>query len=213
MTKTNLNVAAPDADPVVDRIEAVAAAPAPTDPFNDLSNFRLSQDFVETAGVKKFLTTVPVRKPNPQDFVRVHPDSNYRMEFAVIELKDDREIYLLLLPIAKQLPGEFTMVTLYTTINRQGVVHLWPVRLPASDGRIIEWHRSAAEAAELAMTHWVRVKANMSLGAYEIFEAASTIPDPTWPELSFQELLRIAFRDRFVGSLDHPVVRRLRGLA
>jgi hypothetical protein len=213
MTKTNLNVAAPDADPVVDRIEAVAAAPAPTDPFNDLSNFRLSQDFVETAGVKKLLTTVPVRKPNPQDFVRVHPDSNYRMEFAVIELKDDREIYLLLLPIAKQLPGEFTMVTLYTTINRQGVVHLWPVRLPASDGRIIEWHRSAAEAAELAMTHWVRVKANMSLGAYEIFEAASTIPDPTWPELSFQELLRIAFRDRFVGSLDHPVVRRLRGLA
>jgi hypothetical protein len=213
MNKSNLNVAEPDADPVIDRIEAVAAAPAPADPFNDLSNFRLSQDFVETAGVKKLLTTVPVRKPHQQDFVRVHPDSNYRMEFAVIDLKDDREIYLLLLPIAKQLPGEFVMVTLYTAINRQGVIHLWPVRLPTPDGRVIEWHRSASEAAELAMRRWVRVKANMSLGAYEIFEAASTIPDPTWPELSFQELLRIAFRDRFVSSLDHPVVKRLRGLA
>jgi hypothetical protein len=206
MTKSNLNIVAqPDADPAVDRIEA-----APDDPF-DLSKLRLSQDFVETAGVKKLLTTVPVRKPNPQDFVRVHPDPGYRMELAVIELKDDREIFLLPPSIAQELPGEFVMVTLYTTINRQGVVHLWPVRLPASDGRINEWHRSAAEAAELAMTRWLRVKANMSLGAYEMFEAASTIPDPKWPELSFQELLRIAFRDRLVSNLDHPIIKRLRG--
>jgi hypothetical protein len=207
MTKSNLNIASqPDADPAVDRIEAI-----PDDPF-DLSKLRLSQDFVETAGVRKLLTTVPVRKPNPQDFIRVHPSSNYRENLAVIELKDDREIYLLPMPIAEQLPGEFAMVTLYVAINRQSVVHLWPVRLPASDGRIIEWHRSAAEAAELAMKRWIRVKANMSLGAYEMFEAASTIPDPTWPELSFQELLRIAFRDRLVSDLDHLIVRRLRGL-
>ena len=43
------------------------------DPFNP-TNLRLSQSFVETAGVKKLLTTIPVRKPSPQDFVRVHPD-------------------------------------------------------------------------------------------------------------------------------------------
>ena len=44
------------------------------------------------------------------------------------------------------------MSTLYTTITRQGVVSLWPIRLPLPDGRYNEWHRSAAEAAELAMT-------------------------------------------------------------
>ena len=65
----------------------------------------------------------------------------------------------------------------------------------------------------MAMERWVRVKANMSLGAYEIFEAASTIADPQWPELTFQEFLRIAFRDRLVDRLDHPVIKRLRGLA
>jgi hypothetical protein len=53
----------------------------------------------------------------------------------------------------------------------------------------------------------------MSLGAYEIFSAASVIQDPTWPELPFNELLRIAFRDRIISSPDHPVVKRLRGLA
>jgi hypothetical protein len=185
---------------------------AASDPF-DLTNLRLDQSFVESAGVKKLLTTIPVRKPNPQDFVRVNPSSEYRAALAIIELKDDREIYLVPPAIAIDLPGEYAMTTIYVAINRQGVTFLWPVRLPAPDGRINEWNRSAAEAAELAMRRWVRVKANMSLGAYEMFEAASTIPDPEWPELPFQELLRIGFRDRLIDRLDHAVVKRLRGLA
>jgi hypothetical protein len=180
------------------------------DPY-DLSNLRLDQSFVETAGVKKLLTTLPVRRPNAQDFIRVHPDPEYRAALAVIELRDDRETYLVPPSIARDLPGEFVMATLYTAINRQGVVQLWPVRLPAADGRVLEWHRSAAEAAELAMRKWVRIKANMSLGAYEMFEATGAIPDPQWPEHSFQELLRIGFRDRLIDSLDHAVIKRLHG--
>jgi hypothetical protein len=51
----------------------------------------------------------------------------------------------------------------------------------------------------------------MGLGAYDIFEAAGTIPDPQWPDVSFAELIRIAFRDRLVDRPDHPVIGRLRG--
>ena len=194
-----------------DAIET-AAPPTANDPF-DLTKLTLSQDFVETAGVKKLILTVPIRKPSPQEFIRVHPSPEYRAVLAVIELKDDREIYLLTPDIARELPGEFVSVMLFTAINRQGVIFLWPVKLPAADGRVMEWHRSAAEAAELAMTRWIRVKANMSLGAYEIFEAASTIADPKWPDIRFQELLRIGFRDRLVDSFDHAMIKRLRGLA
>ena len=61
------------------------------------------------------------------------------------------------------------------------------------------------------MKSWVRVKSNMDLGAYEIFEAAGSIPDPIWPDLSFDAILRIAFKDRVIRDLDHPVVKRLRG--
>jgi hypothetical protein len=103
------------------------------------------------------------------------------------------------------------MVTIYTAINRQGEVLLWPVRMPAPDGKHNAWHRSAATAADVAMRHWVRVTANMSLGAYDIFEASADIPEPTWPELPFTELLKIAFRDRLVDRLDHPVILQLRG--
>lgn len=183
------------------------------DPFADLSSLRLSQSFEETCGVKKLITTVPVRKPNPQDFVRVHPDASYREKFPAIELKDDRELYLITGDVAPDLAGECIPATLYTAINRQGVLFFWPVRLPGPDGRWNEWHRSAAEAAELAMRDWIRMKANMSLRAYEIFTAEGVMQEPVWPDKPFNELLRIAFRDRIVDSLEHPVVKRLRGLA
>ncbi len=176
----------------------------PPDDFPDLSVLRLDQSFAETAGVKKLLTTVPVRKPNKQEWVRVHPAPEYREVLAVIELRDDRETYLLLPHIARELPGEFVSVVLYTAINRQDVVFLWPVKLPGPDGKQLEWHRSAAEAAELAMTQWVRVKANIALGAYEISVTESKINDPQWTDLpSFRELVRIAFRNYLVSSFDH----------
>ena len=183
--------------------------PNPFDP----AALRLDQSYADTVGVKKLLTTVPVRKPNRQDFVRVHPDPKYRLTpAAIIEIKEDREVYLVTPDMAQALPGEFATVTLFTTINRQGTLHLWPVTLPNPDGRHNEWHRSAAEGAERAMKKWVRVTASMSLRAYEIFEASGELPDPLWPDFSFQEILKIAFRERLVDRADHPLVQRLQGI-
>ena len=182
-------------------------------PFENLSALRLDQSYADTVGVKKLLTTVPVRKPGRQDFVRVNPDPTFRLTpAAIIEMKEDREVYFVLPSIAQQLPGEFSVVTLYVTINRQGTLHLWPVKLPAPDGRRNEWHRSGAEGAERAMKRWVRVTASMSLGAYEIFEASGDLPEPVWPDFSFQEILKIAFRERIVDRPDHPLVQRLQGI-
>ena len=181
------------------------------DPF-DLKALQLTQDFIGTAGVKKQLLTIPVRKPNPQDFIRVHPDEQYRANLLTIELKDDREVYLVTPTLYAALQGETTCATIFTAINRQGVTFLWAVRIPPADAKDNAWWQSSREGAELAMKGWVRVKANMSLGAYETTAAESLIPEPEWPQQSFQELLRIAFKDRLVDRLDHPLVKRLRGL-
>ena len=97
---------------------------------------RLDQSFAETVGVKKLLTTVAVRKPNKQDYVRVHTDPAYRLTpAAMIELREDREVYLVTPEMAAELPGEFAAATLYTAINRQGVLFIWPVKLPGPDGK------------------------------------------------------------------------------
>lgn len=182
-------------------------------PF-DPTSLRLDPSYAEAVGVKKLLTTVPVRKPNRQEFIRVNPDPAYSLApAAVVELKEDREVYLLARQMAHDLPDEFTPAKLFTTINRQGVLFLWPVKLPGPDGKHNEWNRSAAEAAEHAKDRWVRVKANQSLGAYELFEATGDFPEPEWPSLPFEEILKIAFRNHYVDSLEHPLVRRLRGEA
>lgn len=185
--------------------------PPPADPFADISALRLSQDFASGVGVKKLLVTVPVRKPHRQWFVRVHPDESHRLQTAVLELKEERETYIVDPSLWSALPGEIVPMAIYTAINRQGVVFLWPIRLPGEDGRQIEWHRSALEAADRACRSWVRLAASFSLGAYEVSVASAELPEPLWPEQSFQDLLRIGFRDRYINSMDHPVVKSLRG--
>jgi hypothetical protein len=196
--------------PTLQAVDPNTASTSAPDPF-DLASLRLNPSFTETAGVKKLLTTVPARRPNPQDFIRVHPSPDYRENFAMIDLKDDREDYLVRPEILSDLAGEVVYNTIFTAINRQGVVFLWPIRLPALDDRKSDWPRSAREAAEMAMDQWLRIKANMSLGAYEITLAEKIKAEPVWPELSYQELVRIAYRDRMIDTLDHAVVKRLRG--
>ncbi len=185
-------------------------AVVPPDPF-DLSRLRLSQDFAGKIGVKKALITVPVRKPHRQWFLRVHPDPSWRLETAVLELSDERETYLVEPALWPELSGEVAPKVLFTAMNRQGVVFLWPVRLPGADGRHDEWNRSALEAAQIAMNSWVRIAANMSLGGYEVYKATGEFPDPDWPEIGFKGLLEVAFKERFIQTPDHPVIRRLRG--
>ncbi len=186
------------------------AAPDPFDP----ASLRLSQDFSASIGVKKTLLTVPVRKPDKSWFVRVHPDAAYRLQTAVIELKDERsEVYLVAPPLWPELAAEVTFKPklLATAINRQGVAFLWEVNLPRPDGRADEWSRTALEALDMAGKQWVRVVANMALGGYELYTASGELGEPRWPDMPFRDLLRIAFKDRFITDRSHPVLRRLRG--
>ena len=207
------NVSASGSDQVPSATVAVVTAATPeSDPF-DLSRLRLSQDFASAVGVKRLITTVPIRKPSKEWFVRTRPDSAYWFPTTVLELKEDQEIYLVAPALRAELEGEstFSPRLLVVSMNRQGVLFVWPLKLPKEDGRIDQWTRSAMTAATEAQTRWVRVTANMSLGAYEIGVSTGVASDPTWPDLSLQEIIKIAFRDKMISDLDHPVLKRLRG--
>jgi hypothetical protein len=180
------------------------------DPFDPVK-LRLSQDFAAGQAVKKILTKVPVRKPDKQWFVRVRPGEDWRLSTAFIELKEDRELYLVDRPLVSALSAEVVPMVLFTCVTRHGVVFLWPIPLPGEDGKHNEWHRSALEAARRAESRWIRVVSNFASRGYDVFEAIGALPEPEWPDVSFAELLKIAFGGRFIRSADHPVVRRLRG--
>ncbi|MCZ6651777.1 MAG: hypothetical protein O7D91_01985 [Planctomycetota bacterium] len=199
----------PDVDEAAAQDTVSSQAPDPFDP----ARFRLSQDFQSTLGVKKALLTVPVRKPSKEWWVQTHPDAAYWMETMVLELKEDREVYLVEPELWSELATESTFVpkALILTINRQQVPILWPIRLPGADGKLDDWNRSAIEAAKMAQGQWVRVQANMSLGAYDVYQATGDLSAPDWPEPSMAELLRVAFKNYHITTQDHPVLRKLRG--
>src|SRR5262245_48833604 len=127
--------------PTVEEIHHVngkaAQAPPVPDPF-DPAALRLFQDYQASLGAKKAILTIPTKKPDKTWFVRVHPDEAFSLQTAVIELKEDRETYLVAANLWPQLATEstFTPRALFTAVNRQGVLFLWPVRLPGPDGKI-----------------------------------------------------------------------------
>jgi hypothetical protein len=211
MSKTH-DTHEPMAETVASNTEHVeAVSPGSSSTGIHLANLRLSQNFQAAIGVTKRLTTVPVRRAGPQDFFRVHPSPEYALQTMLLEFKDDNEVYLVDPSLWHVLAGELVPKVLYVTVSRQGVVRLWPIRLPDEEGKLDDWNRSALEAAEIGKTHWIRLRANRSLGAYEVFEAQGDIADPEWPDLTLQQIVEIAFKGRFITSWDHPALRRLRG--
>ena len=177
----------------------------------DLTALRLDQTYGAIVGIKKLVTTVPVRKPSNQAYVRVHPSAEWRMPAAILQLKEDGECYFVHPSIAPSLAQEVRAKLLYVYVTRDGNVYVWPINLPSDDGRLDAWSQSAHSAAEMAQSSWVRLAANRGVGAYDIYQASGIVDEPVWPELTFKEVLHLAFKDRLITSLDHPIVKRLRG--
>ena len=178
---------------------------------SDFSRFRLSQNFGSASGVRKKLTTVPVRKPNKTQFVRVHPAN--KMDTMLLRYGDNGEdLYLIDPDVMQQVEDLAKPYRLMEAIDRQNNVFIWPLAIP-DDGRPNSWHLSALEAANNAELEWTRMQANMALGAYEIFAAEQHLGEPVWPELSMNELLGIAFKNKIIDRPDHLVLLQLRGAA
>ena len=184
---------------------------APPDPFANLDRLRISQDFGANVNVKKVLTVVPCRKPNRQEFVRVNPDPNMRIETAILEDRINRESYMVDQTLWPELFSELRYACLFLAITRQKDVFLWQVNLPGPDGKTNSWNESALQSAQLAQSRWVRTVANMTAGMYDTYQAEGELSDPNWPDLTFQQILKLCFEKRFITSHDHPVLRILRG--
>lgn len=184
----------------------------PPDPF-DPSQFAASSSVQGDIGVIKMLVTCPVRKPSKQEFVRVHPGAEYQLRAHILELKEERETYLVMPELAAALPGETRTVNLRLTVSRQGAVFLWPVAEPRIDGRETGWGTSARGAAAAAETHWVRIIANMAQQAYDVNVAPGALGTPIWPDKTMRDILQVAFGESFIiRDAGHPVIKRLMGL-
>lgn len=160
----------------------VAPNSPPPDPF-DPDNLRLSQDFTNTGGVKKHITSVPVRKPINDEWFRVHPATEFTLDTLILELKGSRDCHLIAPGLRDELATEPTVTPrrLRVAMNRDGTVFLWPLKFTRAGGRLDSWSESALEAAATAQDAWVRIQADMGLGAYVFYTPLGELPPPTGP--------------------------------
>ena len=180
------------------------------DPF-DPARFRLPQDFTRAVVAKPTITEIPVGKPNNQEYVRVNSSPEFRMDAAIIEFEGKTH---LVTPEAAngELRDHVKPATLFAAINTQGSVFLWKVGVP-KDGRPNSWLDSARELANKSMKEAIQVRSNSAEHAkrYEGYTPKVTPPEPIWPDMSFKDMLKLAFGDRVISDTDHPVARRLLG--
>jgi len=158
------------------------------------------------------------KKPNRLDFVRVHPDPSYRVPAPLFKLRSesggDEEMYFVHASQLAALRDEFRVHEMFTAVNLKGSAFLWCVPLPMEDGREPNnWLVTNREAAELAISRWIRVASDMGAGAYKVVEYEGPPIEPAWPQESFLELLKLAFKNRIIDRDDHPIILKLRGLA
>lgn len=179
--------------------------PPERDPF-DPESLRLSQDFDTT--VERY-QEIGVRKPPKGQFVRVHPDPDYSL--ATTTLTFDREDYLVAPNMREALGSSVQLRSLRLAVDRDGNAFVWPVPMPAPNGRTNSWHQSAARASDMAKRSWVRVESNLTRGAYDVLVAKGDLGEPKWPNLDFKDVLRRAFEGKYIDSPDHIVCKRLRG--
>lgn len=178
----------------------------------DPARFRMGGTKSAEPTVHKVLTAVPTGKPGKQQFVRTHPDVEWRTECGLLKLEGDERPYIVDREAAQYVALDVKHVQLRLGIDRQGNLFLWPVPLPATDIAENAWNLSQRQIADLAERRWVRMTSNRTIGAYEAFEAGGEIPEPTWPELTFAEILEIAFgHGHVIDDRDHPALRTLRG--
>ena len=189
--------------------------PSPPDPF-DLGSLRLGSDYAAGLGVRRVISTIPVKKPSKDEWFRRRPGEAWMLTTAVLEVEKgvERSTYLLARHLWTEYSGEVTPAVLYVCMNRQGDLFMWRVKLPGPDGRANTWTESALEIAKAAETTWCRMKSDMTNGSYSHFVPADDVvlPEPAWPaDLTMGDIIKIAFRGRMIETSDHPVLRELRG--
>jgi hypothetical protein len=196
---------------VVNRIKETVKHP--DEDQSDPEHFRIDQSEVDQPATKAVLRSIPIRKPDRLEFFRIHPDPKYRMgPVPFIHLKQSREFYIVEPNLrAHLLQREYWIGHIFLAVNRLGKPFFWLVTTQSPTGRISDWYTTALDCIDEGMHTWVQLIADPDAGGYAVALAEDDLGEPEWPEQSFQELFKLAFKRRTVRNLDHAVFKQLRG--
>jgi hypothetical protein len=175
----------------------------------NIRELRLSQDFEGLAEVTKVVTSVAIGKPHHHTFFRVHP--KWAELYWILELKNAMrsDFYIVDTSSVPELTTEVSPRRLVPIITRDGSLYIWPLRISTAEKNLDAAGASSYAAARLAQQSWIRLRWNGH--EFDATVAKAAIPEPTWPDITFDEMIEIAFAGKVIDSPEHPVVKTLNG--
>lgn len=162
--------------------------------------------------VEETLLTIPIRKPKTDEFFRTHPDYMQDVPLLQVELNERKEQFFVAAKYRPAVLDRLAYFRLVACVNRAGTAFLWPVSL--SDASVARrWRDTALLIVEAGFTAWVS-KA-VADGGYKLVTAKGDLGEPTWPAMSFPEMVRLAFTadSHTITGPDHYAIRHINGEA
>jgi hypothetical protein len=174
--------------------------------------------------VKKSRLSIEEGKPEPDVWYRVNPDSDFIVPADILQVKQAvkgkggkassgsrRKMNFYISPfivdgiLADDRYNTFVKpCTLYVPYC-EGLGNLiWVVRDAEDD-----WAISEQDAVLTGMNEWTRIVAGAN--SFRTITCAGKTTVPKFPTQSMGELLQAAFKNKFIDSLEHPVLVALRG--
>lgn len=195
------------------KLEDVEAESIETADFGGfkLEDLLVSED--EEAGIetKPIVTSIAVRKPDKQWFFRVDPDPAYQAKLRVLLYQEDTYLLAPGLWRHPDLARDTKLRHFVYCKTSHGVFFLWPVPVPTDADNIQCW-KTAQDAALQAQRRWIRMAWDSDRRDYSLVTPVDSLPEPDFDrDMSLEQLLNLGFRDRYITSLEHPVVKKLRG--
>jgi hypothetical protein len=178
-----------------------------------------------TTEVKKSRLSIEEGKPEPDVWYRVSSDPNYSVPADILQVKQvvkgksgksssgsRRKTNFYISPfivddvLADDRYNTFVKpCTVYGGVYCEGVGNLvWVVRDAEDD-----WAISEQDAVITGMSEWTRIVAGAN--SFRTITCAGKTTAPKFPSQPMGELLQAAFKNKFIDTLDHPVLVALRG--
>jgi hypothetical protein len=186
-----------------------------SDDFFDPKNLVTNQD-QEELGIRDY-STILVKKPNPKFFIQTHPDPEFWVTVCLVEYSEKEsdfggELYLLSPKVVPSLrPHEFRKYYLIPYITKIGAnISLWPIKKPKGDRKPSPLILTQLQCAKEADSRWVQI-----VNTGDRFETyhCDDITKAKWPpEITPRILLARAFAGRDIRDIEHPIIKKMRGL-
>jgi hypothetical protein len=179
----------------------------------ELEAFRVDQDFAQHIQTVKKPISIPVGRPHNQEWICFHPNKSWRIVVNLLEDRINRRFYLVARHLFPEVMSDLRPKLLVAyAVRRDSSWGLWPIRVKGERGDLDSYSESLHGILGQYSGQWIRVLTDQPGGVYvPVVTENVEAPVPRWPDGGFQYLFQLAFKNRVINGLDHPILRGLRG--